>query len=726
MKKNLFFTTLLMLSVGFLSAQILSEDFEGGSLPTGWTIQTNATDGGWQIATAGALSSQFWDIADNGSTRIAGTNDDNCNCDKSADYLVTPALDFTSVQGAILKFEAFFGEGNYQGADESANVEVSLDGTNWTSIYSISGGSGWQNHAVDLSQYGGEEMVHIGFRYNDGGGWLFGIAIDNVIVEEPAQLDAELSEINSLPFGEEMTEVPISGTISNNGLNEITSLEVVYTVDGGSPIIGNLNGLSIPSLATFDFEHPFPWMPDAPGTYTINVAITAVNGITDDNLDNNTIEFETEIFPLVVRPNRIQEYLETFPNLIEIANSGDQLDRPTDLDFFPILSRNELWVINQRTENAGGSTLTFFDAGTAQQTTWQRVDGNAWHFMSLPTAMEFGNNFNWASAPGVQDANHGGGSFTGPTLWSSDPDIYAQPSGGNGSHLDMLHGSPFSMGIAHEIDNVYWINDTWNEEIVRYDFVDDHGPGNDYHGDALVRRYQEVKTKRDGDVPSHMILDKTTGWLYIVDNGNDRVMRLDINSGNVTNNLPLINEPLTEHSRVGNVTWEVIIEDGLDRPCGIEIMENRLLVSDYATGEIIVYDVDNNFEELGRIQTEAPGITGIKIGPQGYIWYTNRTQNTLTRVEPGDPNSVEEELWEASIRVFPNPTSGMTTVSLPEIGLNPELSLEITDLMGKNLWNGKAQSNTIQIDLREYATGMYLLKISNGEFVATKRIVLDK
>ena len=69
-----------------------------------------------------------------------------------------------------------------------------------------------------------------------------------------------------------------------------------------------------------------------------------------------------------------------------------------------------------------------------------------------------------------------------------------------------------------------------------------------------------------------MVLDKTTGWLYVVDNGNDRVLRLDINSGNVAGPLPLINEPLAEHSEMENVDWEVIL-DGLDRPCGIEIME---------------------------------------------------------------------------------------------------------------------------------------------------------
>ena len=226
--------------------------------------------------------------------------------------------------------------------------------------------------------------------------------------------------------------------------------------------------------------------------------------------------------------------------------------------------------------------------------------------MSVPTGIAFSDNGNFGSSAGVQDANHGGGTFTGPTLWSSDPDIYAQPSGGNGSHLDMLHGSPYSMGIASESENAFWVFDGWNNEIVRYDFVEDHGPGNDDHSDAIVRRYKDFTVLRDGDIPSHLVLDQATDWLYIVDNGNDRVLRLDINSGINGGAIPEINEPLAEHSAVINTTWEVIIDSGLDRPCGIEVIGNRLMVSDYATGEIIIYDMDNSFVELGRIETGEP------------------------------------------------------------------------------------------------------------------------
>jgi hypothetical protein len=136
------------------------------------------------------------------------------------------------------------------------------------------------------------------------------------------------------------------------------------------------------------------------------------------------------------------------------------------------------------------------------------------------------------------------------------------------------------MGIAHEVDNVFWVYDDWNNDIVRYDFVDDHGPGADDHADGIVRRYSNIGIEADGDIPNHLILDKDTDWLYFVDNGNDRVIRLDINSATNSNGLPGINEPLAEHSSMTGFDYEVIIDSDLERPCGIEIFENTLLVGE--------------------------------------------------------------------------------------------------------------------------------------------------
>lgn len=581
---------------------------------------------------------------------------------------------------------------------------------------------------MNINDYAGDTSVYIGFRYNDNGGWLYGIAIDNFSVSVPNALDANLVELKGRAFGEENEPLPVKGTFFNNGSTTIDEIELSYTINGGSPVTETYSGLNAAPFQYFSINLLGTWVPDAAGNYTVDVQVDLVNGETDADETNNSRSFDTEIFTKVVAPNKIGEFLAAPPVFKQISAPAGNLNNPTDLTFFPIFGKNELWVINQRNESSGGSTLTINDATTDSPEFWHRVDGNAWHFMSLPTSIDFSSdNFNFATSPGIKDANHSGGSFTGPTLWSSDPDIYAQPSGGNGSHLDMLHGSPFSMGIAHEVDNVFWVYDDWNGDLVRYDFVHDHGPGNADHSDAIVRRFRNIGISADGDIPNHMKLDKTTGWLYFVDNGNDRVMRLDINSGTFGGNLPLINEELAEHSEMINFTIETVISEGLDQACGLEIIDNRLLIGDYATGEIIVYDMDNNFAELGRFQTEdGAGLTGITIGPDGNIWYVNRNTQKLKRVEPGSPNSSEEDFLAAQIVVTPNPTKGLLYVTLPELPLNSTTTIRVTDLAGKTVFQSTGFVDSSLIDLGEIPAGLYLVNFKNEQFAATRKIVVER
>jgi len=730
MNKSILFSVLCLLNIITLPAQtFLDEDFEGGQFPDEWTIETSATDGGWIIGTPGSLSSDAFVVLPNGSSRVAATNDDGCNCDKSNDLLIMSPIDLTGQSNVVLNYDVYYTDNSYQGVEENATVEVSIDGgTTWTIIEDIEGDASWKTRGIFLNDYAGESDVLIGFRYNDAGSWLYGIAIDNVKVWVPPALDVNLVKINSAIYGETGKVLALKGIVRNGGWNTINSLEISYTVNNGAAVSEVVNNLNIAPLDEANFELTNSWVPTAIGNYDIDITIIAVNGEMDQDVTNNRGSFTTEIFEEVIIPNKIDEFVASgFPELTEITAASNSLNGPTDLDFFPILGRDQLWIVNEETEDSGGSTLMISNASDAPTTFDSRTDGNAWHFMSLPSAIAFSDdNFNFATSPGVQDANHSGGTFTGPTLWSSDLDIYAMPSGGNGSHLDMLHGSPNSRGIAHEKDNVFWLYDDWHDEIVRYDFVDDHGPGNDYHGDGIVRRYRGMGLSGDGDIPNHMILDKETGWLYFVDNGNDRVLRLDINSGEQPNEIPVTNEPLAEHSVINNFKFEVIIDTGLEQACGIEILENRLLVGDYANGNIVVYDMENDFAELGVIRTENPGLTGIKVGPKGNIWFTNRDDNTVNVAEPGQISSSEILINDRNVQVNPNPTTGLLNIDVINIDLNSALQIEVFDVTGKEVLSKRQSANQVKLDLSAFENGVYFLKLQSDAFSNIKRVVLSK
>jgi hypothetical protein len=726
MYKVIFTNLILLLIVTMSQAQVVfSEDFNSGTLPVEWQINSNATDGGWRVGTSQSLSSQNFGIETN-ETSIVGTNDDGCNCNKSNEYLISKPIDLSAIDAAVLKFDLFYGDQIYEGVQEDATAEISLDGTNWTVLEDLHGHGGWDQHIINITEYAGNSSVYIALRYDDNGGWLYGMAADNVIIEVPNTLDVDLVDLESKEFGEIGKEFKVGGTVLNNGIETITSLEIQYTIDGGNPVVEVIDGISIEAFTYSNIEFSERWLPTAEGEQIVSVEILNVNGTTDENIDNNSGSFTTEIYGEVIVPNKIGQIVFSEPIITTIATGGNGLDRPTDLDFFPVLGKDELWIINQRTESVGGSTVKISDASSGSPSNYEmQVDGNSWHFMSLPTAIAFSSeNFNFANSTGVQDANHNGGTFTGPALWSSDPDVYAQPSGGNGSHLDMLHGSPFCMGIAHEVDNVFWVYDDWNNDIVRYDFGDDHGPGNDDHADGKLRRYKNIGIQKDADIPNHMILDKTSGWIYFVDNGNSRIMRLDINSGNVGNTLPLINEPLAEHVSMANFNSETIIEDGLDRPCGIELFDNYLFVGNYGNGDINVYDITNNFELTGTIATGETGLTGIKLGPDGNIYAVNRVNNSLISISEGNPTSTVEYGNESDISIYPNPTADYLTIKINGEAIDKESIIKVTNIQGQQIYS--EINNGSQIDVSNMIDGIYFLEVNDTDIVYKKKFSIIK
>lgn len=545
------------------------------------------------------------------------------------------------------------------------------------------------------------------------------------VANAPLAEDAAVESIAMPGYLEEGVAHDVRATIKNVGSTNITTLEMFWSYNGGATQSSVITGLNI---APFDEEivtHADMLTPWVNGAYPISVWTGEVNGVADLGIGNDSTSKVVEVGPGT--PNYIDQYIGSTPSLTTIGNSSDGVNTPRDLDFHPILNRYELWVINKGTENSGGSTVTFENAGMGNQTSALKSDGNAWHFMSLPTALAFSDNTNFATTTGVYDANHNGGQpFTGPSLWSSDPAIYAQPSGGNGSHLDMLHESPECQGMAHDFDNAFWVFDGYNSDIVFYDFVDDHGPGNDDHSDAIIRRYSDVAVAKDpGDhIVSHMILDKNTDWLYVVDHGNDRVFRINTTTGNI-GGTPSFGpfETLAEYSNVTGYTWENVVTTGLVEPSGIDLIEDRLIVSDHSNGDIIIYDINTiPATELGRVQTGTPGVMGVKIGPDGKIWYVNATTNEVVRVEALGV-TVEETEQARQLALYPNPATDQLTLSVKGANWKGGV-VTIMDASGRVV-HTEANYQGMPMSIRHLNGGVYFVNMTlPNQLFETQKVII--
>ena len=339
--------------------------------------------------------------------------------------------------------------------------------------------------------------------------------------------------------------------------------------------------------------------------------------------------------------NIIDSYLDSDITTTLMGIYADGLRTPRDLDFHKDAARqNELWVINENNtggRNHGGSTVTYYNAGLDNQLAEYRKDSWSGHFMHTASAIAISENGTFANTLDVQDANNSGGYFTGCTLWDSDTSVYArvhQNDNWGGSHIDMIHQSPYSEGIASAGGNVYWLFDGYHNAICKYDFGVPHETGGDDHSDGRVWRHSEVVVDRVPGLSSHMEIDPVSGWLYIADTGNQRILRMDPNSGSIAQNLNPYGETLQGYWRMSGTDWNVVADSDLTYPTGLDIYEDRLLISDYANGDIIIYDISQDpVVELGRIETGLNNeIMGLKGSPEGDIWFVCSNANELYQI----------------------------------------------------------------------------------------------
>ena len=303
-----FFT--LFLSAAFAQGTVIStENFNASTnLPAGWSQTTLATDGGWIVGDPEVLSSDAFSVAANDGNAIV-TNDDGCDCDKSADVLKLAALNLSTVTGAYLLFDLYYIDGAYQGNQESLTLKASTDnGTTWTTVQSFEGGPTWRAEAVDLSAYAGNASVLFSFTYNDGTGWNYGAALDNISLVTPddvlrASLDyafagryidaipAVLTGYSKFWAGQGLT---VAGAITNDGFPTITSFTANWT-KGAQTVSQTYSDVNIPFTKSYEFTMDLPALELGSNSDDYTISITNINGGVDNDVSDNSVLISVDI-----------------------------------------------------------------------------------------------------------------------------------------------------------------------------------------------------------------------------------------------------------------------------------------------------------------------------------------------------------------------------------------------------------------------------------------------
>jgi hypothetical protein len=271
--KKIYLMTLLLAVSCWLSAQtFIYEDFSAGSMPpAGWTIDAYSSN--WSAgasANAGGAAPEavfFYSPAFNNTSR-----------------LISPAIDMTGYTSVKLMFKHFLDD--YDGSGYSLGVATRSGGGAWNIAWSVNptGDIGPEEKLVDIetADVGASDfqfcIYFSGNSYN-----LDYWYIDDIMLFLPYELDGALAKISMPTYVG--GAVPVEGEFRNLGNETIVTVDVSWKVSDDMVYTTTFNSLlyfgESFSFSCDDLFH-FPI-----GGYTLDVWISAVNGMPDDNPDNN-------------------------------------------------------------------------------------------------------------------------------------------------------------------------------------------------------------------------------------------------------------------------------------------------------------------------------------------------------------------------------------------------------------------------------------------------------
>ncbi|MBU1239370.1 choice-of-anchor J domain-containing protein, partial [Myxococcota bacterium] len=143
---------------------VLSETFDGTTIPTGWVVEDGSTDGETWYNAGGYMMADS-DAAGSGVHLVEG--------------LITPAIDLSGYSTVLLSFELDY---NCLTSDR-LYVQVSTDGTAYTTVKTYSADF-YGLESLDISaDAAGQSTVYVRFLYDDFSTWAWEVVLDNVIVE---------------------------------------------------------------------------------------------------------------------------------------------------------------------------------------------------------------------------------------------------------------------------------------------------------------------------------------------------------------------------------------------------------------------------------------------------------------------------------------------------------------------------------------------------------------
>lgn len=228
-------------------------------------------------------------------------------------------------------------------------------------------------------------------------------------------------------------------------------------------------------------------------------------------------------------------------------------------------------------------------------------------------------------------------------------------------------------------------------------------------------------------MPTSICAD-TSGNIYIADNGNNVVRKIDATTGIIT-------------TFAGTGLADFGGDEGpasaakLVQPNYVFMSKrNNLYISDYGNNRIRVVTADGIIHTIagsggyGYAGDGGPALSATFLGPTGvcaddqeYVYISDAGNSAIRRVTPVY-NGVNEPLKQNFLNVYPNPGDGIFHI---ETGLqNKEMTLQICNALGMVVYHVASFVNHQLLDLTAFPSGIYYLHATSRDTHMTGKLVL--
>ena len=193
----------------------------------------------------------------------------------------------------------------------------------------------------------------------------------------------------------------------------------------------------------------------------------------------------------------------------------------------------------------------------------------------------------------------------------------------------------------------------------------------------------------------------------------ENILESDITlSGDVTFDMTPLGLTATKQLTITNVGEKSTVAIVFEMPKGFTISSNSTLIEVGKTETLQVY-----FNPL-----EA----GIHQGELTFNYDGNRKSINLTG-EGAIVTSVDDGLLDdTDIKLYPNPARELLTIDLRHLS-NVPIDITMVDGQGRAVFAHKGfAADSLQLNVSDYKSGMYLIKFTDGKSVAHKKVIIRK